>query len=290
MQGCGSVLATRNLDTISFEWSTQQRCSTSQAFTKPRLIARPVHAQHGQHPQHAQHAQHPQRAHHAQHAQHLPRSGTADKQLPETCHEAKPAAEFAQQCNAIGPAAPDRQHIEPMHGISHQAECVNGAEPFGADFGRNSAAGDSASGSSGSPCGKQMEGLHAGMSTFLQASEDIHSDSGLCIRNQPMCTDVSAHSGCDIDSVEQANLQEAGCESEVATDDHQGEAAALLCWLEGLQLRYFTPREVANLHTFPDSFSFPAHVTRRQQYALLGNSLSVAVVAELLTYMLKMKT
>ena len=100
---------------------------------------------------------------------------------------------------------------------------------------------------------------------------------------------VSVHSGRDIDPVEQANLQEVACESEGATDADQGEAAALLCWLEGLQLRYFTPREVANLHSFPDSFSFPAHVTRRQQYALLGNSLSVAVVAELLTYMLKMK-
>jgi tRNA (cytosine38-C5)-methyltransferase len=50
-------------------------------------------------------------------------------------------------------------------------------------------------------------------------------------------------------------------------------------------LRYFTPREVANLHSFPPSFAFPSHVTLRQRYALLGNSLSVAVVADLLRYL-----
>ena len=127
-----------------------------------------------------------------------------------------------------------------------------------------------------------MEGCHAGLSIPLQSSGDSHSGDGLHIG-------VTAHSGCAIPHVEQANLQEAAYESGGATDDNQGEEAALLCWLAGLQLRYFTPREVANLHSFPDSFSFPAHVTRRQQYALLGNSLSVAVVSELLTYMLATK-
>lgn len=51
-------------------------------------------------------------------------------------------------------------------------------------------------------------------------------------------------------------------------------------------LRYFTPREIANLHSFPASFSFPAHITLRQRYALLGNSLSALVVADLLRYLL----
>ncbi|KAI3822429.1 hypothetical protein L1987_10019 [Smallanthus sonchifolius] len=55
--------------------------------------------------------------------------------------------------------------------------------------------------------------------------------------------------------------------------------------LEDLCLRYFTPREVANLHSFPMEFGFPEHVTLRQRYALLGNSLSVAVVAPLLHYL-----
>ncbi|KAL8499307.1 hypothetical protein ACS0TY_022328 [Phlomoides rotata] len=50
-------------------------------------------------------------------------------------------------------------------------------------------------------------------------------------------------------------------------------------------LRYFTPREVANLHSFPEDFQFPEHVSLRQRYALLGNSLSVGVVAPLLRYL-----
>ncbi|XWS70847.1 hypothetical protein CRYUN_Cryun03dG0084200 [Craigia yunnanensis] len=50
-------------------------------------------------------------------------------------------------------------------------------------------------------------------------------------------------------------------------------------------LRYFTPREVANLHSFPEDFQFPKHISLRQRYAMLGNSLSVAVVAPLLQYL-----
>ncbi|XP_043702910.1 tRNA (cytosine(38)-C(5))-methyltransferase 2 isoform X1 [Telopea speciosissima] len=50
-------------------------------------------------------------------------------------------------------------------------------------------------------------------------------------------------------------------------------------------LRYFTPREVANLHSFPENFQFPQHIGLKQRYALLGNSLSVAVVAPLLRYL-----
>ncbi|BAT86887.1 hypothetical protein LR48_Vigan09g262500 [Vigna angularis] len=50
-------------------------------------------------------------------------------------------------------------------------------------------------------------------------------------------------------------------------------------------LRYFTPREVANLHSFPGEFEFPEHVSLKQRYALLGNSLSIAVVAPLLKYL-----
>lgn len=55
--------------------------------------------------------------------------------------------------------------------------------------------------------------------------------------------------------------------------------------LEELGLRYFTPREVSNLHSFPKEFEFPEHVTLRQRYALLGNGLSAAVVAPLLRYL-----
>ncbi|KAK4422325.1 tRNA (cytosine(38)-C(5))-methyltransferase 2 [Sesamum alatum] len=55
--------------------------------------------------------------------------------------------------------------------------------------------------------------------------------------------------------------------------------------LQELRLRYFTPREVANLHSFPEDFQFPGHVSLRQRYALLGNSLSVGVVTPLFHYL-----
>ncbi|XP_042051352.1 tRNA (cytosine(38)-C(5))-methyltransferase 2 isoform X1 [Salvia splendens] len=66
---------------------------------------------------------------------------------------------------------------------------------------------------------------------------------------------------------------------------HQGKKKIELPSLQELQLRYFTPREVANFHSFPEDFQFPQHVSLRQRYALLGNSLSVGVVAPLLRYL-----
>lgn len=35
-------------------------------------------------------------------------------------------------------------------------------------------------------------------------------------------------------------------------------------------LRYFTPREVANLHSFPDDFNFPEHISLRQRYVIFS--------------------
>lgn len=80
-------------------------------------------------------------------------------------------------------------------------------------------------------------------------------------------------------SDEPADLAEQGAKSNFGEDD-------VGCPTADLGLRYFTPREVANFHSFPADFSFPSHVTLRQRYALLGNSLSVAVVADLLRYLL----
>ncbi|XP_025954451.2 tRNA (cytosine(38)-C(5))-methyltransferase isoform X3 [Dromaius novaehollandiae] len=53
-----------------------------------------------------------------------------------------------------------------------------------------------------------------------------------------------------------------------------------------LKLRYFTPREIANLHGFPPEFGFPDKVTIKQRYRLLGNSLNVRVVAKLISFLL----
>ncbi|XP_059119589.1 tRNA (cytosine(38)-C(5))-methyltransferase [Peromyscus eremicus] len=52
--------------------------------------------------------------------------------------------------------------------------------------------------------------------------------------------------------------------------------------LSMLKLRYFTPREIANLQGFPPEFGFPEKITVKQRYRLLGNSLNVHVVAKLI--------
>ncbi|OXB67687.1 hypothetical protein ASZ78_015219 [Callipepla squamata] len=56
--------------------------------------------------------------------------------------------------------------------------------------------------------------------------------------------------------------------------------------LSTLKLRYFTPREIANLHGFPPEFGFPDKVSIKQCYRLLGNSLNVRVVAKLISILL----
>ncbi|XP_075068012.1 tRNA (cytosine(38)-C(5))-methyltransferase [Mixophyes fleayi] len=60
-----------------------------------------------------------------------------------------------------------------------------------------------------------------------------------------------------------------------------------LAKLSTLKLRYFTPREIANLHGFQPAFGFPEKITIKQQYRLLGNSLNVHVVAKLITLLLQ---
>ena len=55
--------------------------------------------------------------------------------------------------------------------------------------------------------------------------------------------------------------------------------------LAPLTPRFFSPREIANLHGFPAAFAFPDSVSRKKRYELLGNSLSVQVLARLLTFL-----
>ncbi|GKY95044.1 hypothetical protein MPSEU_000468700 [Mayamaea pseudoterrestris] len=52
--------------------------------------------------------------------------------------------------------------------------------------------------------------------------------------------------------------------------------------LDTRQLRYFSGTEMARLLGFSNSFSFPSHVTLKQQWKLMGNSLNVCVAAKLI--------
>lgn len=65
----------------------------------------------------------------------------------------------------------------------------------------------------------------------------------------------------------------------------RGELEEAVESLAPLKLRYFSPREVANLMCFPPEFSIPPSVTVRQSYKVLGNSLNVLVVSVLLRYL-----
>uniref|UniRef100_Q6DIS0 MGC89267 protein n=1 Tax=Xenopus tropicalis TaxID=8364 RepID=Q6DIS0_XENTR len=60
-----------------------------------------------------------------------------------------------------------------------------------------------------------------------------------------------------------------------------------LAKLSSLKMRYFTPREIANLHGFPATFGFPEEVTKKQRYRLLGNSLNVHIVSCLISTLLQ---
>lgn len=52
--------------------------------------------------------------------------------------------------------------------------------------------------------------------------------------------------------------------------------------LKELNLRYFTPKEVSLLMSFPSTYKFPETISMKQCYRLLGNSINVKVVSELL--------
>lgn len=49
-----------------------------------------------------------------------------------------------------------------------------------------------------------------------------------------------------------------------------------------LKLRFFSPKEVCKLMCFPEDFDFPEHITDRQKYRLLGNSINVHVISRLI--------
>jgi tRNA (cytosine38-C5)-methyltransferase len=55
-----------------------------------------------------------------------------------------------------------------------------------------------------------------------------------------------------------------------------------LLHMKSLNLRFFTPREIARIHGIPEWYSFPEALSEKQLYKLLGNGLNVSVVKLLL--------
>lgn len=54
-----------------------------------------------------------------------------------------------------------------------------------------------------------------------------------------------------------------------------------------LNLRFFTPVEISRLMMFPETFSFPEHITIKQRYKALSNSINVFVVSFLISYLVR---
>ena len=71
------------------------------------------------------------------------------------------------------------------------------------------------------------------------------------------------------------------------SSEHElGNDEQAIASLRTLKLRYFTPREVANLMCFPTGFSLPDQLTAKQCYRVVGNSVNALVVSTLLRYLL----
>ncbi|CAG8719051.1 4745_t:CDS:2, partial [Dentiscutata erythropus] len=60
----------------------------------------------------------------------------------------------------------------------------------------------------------------------------------------------------------------------------------MLASLSLLRLRYFTEQEISQIMGFPKEFLFPDEITLKQRYRVLGNSININVVSELIKYLL----
>ncbi|XP_012535762.1 tRNA (cytosine(38)-C(5))-methyltransferase [Monomorium pharaonis] len=63
---------------------------------------------------------------------------------------------------------------------------------------------------------------------------------------------------------------------------HQNDLGKQMQILLDLKLRFFSPKEVCRLMCFPEDFNFPKHITDKQKYRLLGNSINIHVVSRLI--------
>ncbi|KAL0130204.1 hypothetical protein PUN28_002057 [Cardiocondyla obscurior] len=64
--------------------------------------------------------------------------------------------------------------------------------------------------------------------------------------------------------------------------NHENDLDKQMQILSNLKLRFFSPKEVCRLMCFPEDFNFPKHVTDKQKYRLLGNSINVHVISRLI--------
>ncbi|KAI8426047.1 hypothetical protein MSG28_005014 [Choristoneura fumiferana] len=63
---------------------------------------------------------------------------------------------------------------------------------------------------------------------------------------------------------------------------HEVGSTEFVVALKEVRLRFFTPKEVSLLMAFPKDYDFPKNISTKQCYRLLGNSVNVKVISELL--------
>ena len=99
----------------------------------------------------------------------------------------------------------------------------------------------------------------------------------------PCCSPTDSEENTLLDCSTSENKGDYSSQEESAFlfQDDEVMQKAIAC-LAPLQLRYFTEREIANLHCYPQDFSFPSALSFRQRCRAMGNSLNVHVVATLM--------
>ncbi|KAK3004853.1 hypothetical protein RJ639_018946 [Escallonia herrerae] len=116
---------------------------------------------------------------------------------------------------------------------------------------------------------------------FKHPSNEVEPESSWLHINVPGALEISAMGSLEQYFVPLSLLERWGNAMAIivhSMDYMQRRAEDKIDSLEGLRLRYFTPREVANLHSFPENFNFPRHISLRQRYTIITCSMLLIFV------------
>ncbi|KAK2999531.1 hypothetical protein RJ639_023630 [Escallonia herrerae] len=113
---------------------------------------------------------------------------------------------------------------------------------------------------------------------FKHPSNEVQPESSWLHINVPGALESSAIGSLEQYFVPLSLLERWGNAMVHSMDYMQLRAEDKIVSLEGLRLKYFTPREVANLHSFPENFNFPRHISLRQRYIIITCSMLLVFV------------
>jgi len=222
VQGCGSVLATQKLDTISFEYSTQQRSSTSQHFIKPRLIARPTHPL-------------------TQSNYERDRTQPERDQAQPQRDQAQPEKDQAQPHSDQGQADWDQAQLQRDQAQLQRDQAQPCIDKTQLQTDQAQPKTDQAQWQSDQAEPERVQAPSWGDNTHTVSGEQ--SDA-----TEPhSCPQMPSPEGGSVSNDTSVYSGDTSCQ--LLSSNECSEEDALKHWLWQLHLRYFTPREVANLHS-----------------------------------------